>query len=128
MASTPTETCAAAGPVLNDKDGNPVWLTSEELAATATHCVAPQTPPLARSARIEGYLQLDILVDENGKVACIRVVSGHPLLVPSAIEATKEWTFRPRKQGGKKVSFYGHLHLHFSTETAKDENPCNLAR
>lgn len=127
-ASNSTGACKATGPVLTGTDGQPVWLTSEELVASATHCVAPLMPPLARQAQIEGHVVLNLLVDERGKVACIRPVNGHPMLVRSAIDAAKQWTFRPRKQHGKTVSFYGHLQFHFSSgEVSKTENPCTVA-
>lgn len=77
--------------------------------------------------RLEGQVLVEILVDEKGKVSCARVVSGHPLLVASAIDAAKDWTFRPVKQDGKKVSFYGHLSFHFSTGQISKKNPCTVA-
>jgi len=71
---------------------------------------------------------VDILVNDKGKVWCVRLVSGHPMLASSAINAAKEWTFQPKRQEGKTVWFYGHLGFHFSTDkTNKDENPCTVA-
>jgi TonB family protein len=111
-----------------DKTGKPIWLDTNALLKNATHCVAPQMPALARQARIEGQVLVDILVDREGKVACVHLIQGHPLLAASAIDAAKDWTFGPRKQKGREVSFYGHLRFHFSTgQTAKSENPCTVA-
>jgi TonB family protein len=85
-------------------------------------------PAMARQARIEGQVTVNILVDRKGQVACAHLIQGHPLLAASAIEAAKEWTFRPMEQSGKSVSFYGHLSLRFSTSlTEQDENPCTVA-
>jgi TonB family protein len=84
-------------------------------------------PPLLRSAEIEGFVSVDILVNDKGRVSCARLVSGHPLQAGSAIDAAKDWTFRPIKQNGKAVWFYGHLRFHFSTrEIKKEENPCTV--
>jgi len=89
------------------------WDRTDSLLKGATHCIAPKMPALARNARIEGYVSVDILVNDNGKVWCARLVNGHPMLASSAINAAKDWTFRPMKQEGKAVWFYGHLRFHF---------------
>jgi len=120
--------CPSNGPLLTDKAGKAIWLDTNALLKNATHCVAPQMPPLARQARIDGYVLVDILVDGKGNVACVKLIHGHPLLAGSAVDAAKDWTFRPRKQKGRDVSFYGHLRFHFSTrQTAKSEHPCTVA-
>ena len=126
--SASTEFCASDGPLLMDEKGKPVWLDTDALLKDATHCVAPNMPALARQARLDGYVSVDILVDQKGHVACVQLISGHPMLVSSAIDAAKDWLFRPKKQKGKEVSFYGHLRFHFSTGgIAKGENPCTVA-
>jgi TonB family protein len=120
--------CTNEGPVLTDSGGEPIWLSTTALLKNATHCIAPQMPALFRQARIEGLVLVDILVDEKGQVACAQLISGHPLVAGSAIDAAKDWTFRPKKQRGRAVSFYGHLRFHFSTgPTSKSENPCTVA-
>jgi TonB family protein len=120
--------CRNEGLQLTDNDGKPIWLSTKALLKNATHCIAPQMPALFRQARIEGLVFVDILVDRRGDVACAQLISGHPLLAGSAIDAAKSWTFRPKKQRGQAVSFYGHLRFHFSTGTiSKSENPCTVA-
>jgi TonB family protein len=120
--------CKVEGPVFVGKSGKAVWLDNGALLKRATHCSSPLLPAMARQARIEGQVLVDILVDRKGKVACARLIVGHPLLAGSAIDAAKDWTFRPMKQNGKVVSFYGHLHFQFSTEQKpKGENPCTVA-
>lgn len=120
--------CQSEGPVLVGKDGKPIWLDTSALIKRATHCVAPQMPALYRQVRLEGQVQVDILVGNNGRVACARLVHGHPLVAASAIDAAKDWTFRPMTQGGKTVSFYGHLSFSFSTSSMrKEESPCAVA-
>jgi TonB family protein len=120
--------CTNDGPLLTGNDGKPIWLSTNALLKNATHCIAPEMPALFRQARIEGLVFVDILVDEKGRVACAQLISGHPLLAGSAIDAAKNWTFRPKKQRGRAVSFYGHLRFHFSTgPTSKSEDPCTVA-
>ena len=86
-------------------------------------------PALWRQDRIQGYVFVDILVDEAGHVACVHLVSGHPLLAGAAIDAAKNWTFKPKKVKRRRVSFYGHLRFYFSTgANSRKENACTLAR
>lgn len=117
--------CAHEGPALTDSHGQPTWLDTDALVRRVKHCVAPTLPGLARQARLEGYVFVDILVDESGRVACAQVVSGHPIFIPAALQAAKDWTFRPERQGGRPVSVRGHLRFHFSPETAGNKkNSC----
>lgn len=120
--------CETQASVLTGKDGKSIWLNTKALIKRATHCAAPKMPALARMVRLEGQVLVGILVDEKGKVACARVVSGHPMLVGSALEAAKDWTFRPMKQRHKSVSFQGHLNFHFSTgPISTNESRCTVA-
>jgi protein TonB len=58
--------------------------------------VAPAYPPLAIQARISGVVKFRTTVGADGSVRHITVISGHPLLVPNAIGALKEWKFPPQ--------------------------------
>ena len=53
-------------------------------------------------ARLDEVLRLSIGTDRNGNVACIGVLSGHPILIAPAIDSVKDWKFRPST--GKKQS------------------------
>jgi protein TonB len=65
--------------------------------------VAPKYPPLARSARVQGQVVLNVVIGKDGAVKNITAKSGHPLLVPAAIEAVKQWRYQPYKLSGKPV-------------------------
>jgi protein TonB len=67
---------------------------------TQTH---PVYPPLARQARIQGTVVLHAIIDKDGQVAKLEVVSGHPLLVQSALEAVKQWRYKPTQLNGDPV-------------------------
>ena len=121
--------CPTAKPVYVGRDHKPLWFDTESLVRDATHCAAPQRSGMVDRSTIEGYVLVDILVNEKGSVSCARVVSGHPLLFGSAIEAVKEWTFRPKRQSGKTVWFYGHLRFHFvHGGTGDGESSCTVGR
>jgi TonB family protein len=57
--------------------------------------VAPLYPPLARQARIQGTVVLTIVISKEGEVRDPKLVSGHPMLAPAAIDAVKQWKYRP---------------------------------
>jgi protein TonB len=57
--------------------------------------VPPQYPQDAKGQRIQGAVVMRVIVDKEGDVANIRLVSGHPLLAPPAIDAVKQWKYRP---------------------------------
>jgi len=63
-----------------------------------------------RQMRVENaVLVFKIRTDENGNVACVRVISGHPIMLAAAIESLKNWKFQPKKINGRGVLFYGTL-------------------
>jgi protein TonB len=62
--------------------------------------VDPVYPALARQARISGDVRLSALIGTDGHVQRIVVVSGHPLLIPAALEAVKQWVYAPIPAAG----------------------------
>jgi protein TonB len=57
--------------------------------------VQPEYPAEAKDQRVEGAVVLKVTVDKEGNVANIQLISGHPLLAPAAIEAVKQWKYKP---------------------------------
>jgi len=57
--------------------------------------VQPVYPPLAREARIQGTVELRAIVSKAGTIENLAVVSGHPMLVKSALQAVRQWRYRP---------------------------------
>jgi len=55
----------------------------------------PLYPPLAKQARIQGEVVIDAIIDTQGNVVQMQVVSGHPLLLPAAVEALRKWRYQP---------------------------------
>jgi protein TonB len=64
-------------------------------AGMLIHKTQPSYPILARSARIQGTVILKAIIDKDGNIQDLQLVSGHPLLVPAAIAAVKEWHYKP---------------------------------
>ncbi len=59
------------------------------------HKILPTYPPLARAARLQGQVVLQAVIGKQGGIENLRVLSGHPMLVPAAIEAVRQWRYRP---------------------------------
>lgn len=59
------------------------------------HRVEATYPNMARIAHIQGNVILHVLIDKQGHVANIKPVSGHPILIQSALDAVKQWEYQP---------------------------------
>jgi protein TonB len=60
-------------------------------------------PTLARAARVQGDVVLSAVIDSNGHITNLLLVSGHPMLVPAAIAAVKQWRYKPYLLNGQPV-------------------------
>ena len=67
------------------------------------HRVEPSYPPLAQQARIHGDVVLTAIIDKEGNVQQLQLVSGHPLLAPATIEAVKQWRYKPFLLNGQPL-------------------------
>jgi len=74
----------------------------------------PEYPPLARQARIQGVVKLGATIGQDGRVQNLMVVSGHPLLVPAALEAVKQWVYEPTLRNGTPSEVETEIEVNFS--------------
>ena len=65
--------------------------------------VNPVYPPLARQARIQGQVVLRAQISKDGSIENLQLVSGHPMLVQSALDAVKQWKYKPYLLNGEPV-------------------------
>jgi|HubBroStandDraft_6_1064221.scaffolds.fasta_scaffold13693_5 protein TonB len=78
------------------------------------HKVTPQYPPLAKQARIQGVVVLQALIGKDGSITGLHVVSGHPMLTNAALEAVKEWKYKPYYLNGEPVEVETTINVNFS--------------
>jgi TonB family protein len=102
--------------------GKQIRVSGAGLQGSATKKVAPAYPPIAKAARAQGAVQVNVTIDENGNVISAEAVSGHPLLRDAAIEAARQWQFKPTLLGGEAVKVQGLLTFNFTLQ-GKDEEP-----
>jgi len=76
--------------------------------------VEPTYPPLARAARVQGEVILSAVIDTNGDIKNLQLVSGHPMLVPSAITAVRQWRYKPYLLNGQPVEVETTITVIFS--------------
>src|SRR5215471_17929704 len=67
----------------------------------ATTKVQPEYPAMAKQLKIEGAVELEAVVAENGSVEKVNIVSGNPVLTRPAVDAVKKWKFAPFTADGK---------------------------
>lgn len=84
--------------------------------ADLIHQVLPSYPPLARQARIQGVVVLEAVINKEGAIETLRVVSGHPLLNQAAIDAVKQWMYRPTLLNGEPVAVITTITVSFSLQ------------
>ncbi len=74
----------------------------------------PVYPPLAKQARISGVVHLAAIISKDGTIQDLKVISGHPLLIPSALEAVKQWVYQPTLLNGEPVEVSTQIDVNFT--------------
>ena len=77
------------------------------------HEVKPVYPPPARQARIQGTVLLEAIIGKDGSIENLRVVSGHPMLAPAALEAVRQWRYRPYMLNREPVEVETQITVNF---------------
>jgi protein TonB len=76
--------------------------------------VNPTYPPLARQARIQGQVLLHAVISKDGAIEGLTLVSGHPMLVQSALDAVKQWKYKPYLLNGEPVEVDTEIQVNFT--------------
>jgi protein TonB len=74
----------------------------------------PTYPPLARMARIQGQVVLQAVISKQGAIENLKVVAGHPMLVQAAINAVRQWRYRPYVLNSEPVEVETQITVNFS--------------
>ena len=87
--------------------------TSSMLQGSLVHRVEPGYPPMARNARVQGSVVLEAIIDKEGTIKNLRLISAHPLLVPAAVEAVRQWRYRPYVLNGEAIEVETQIRVNF---------------
>jgi TonB family protein len=74
----------------------------------------PAYPPEAKMARIQGVVQLSAVIGKDGTMQRLEVISGHPLLVPAALEAVRQWVYEVTLLNGNPVEVMTQIDINFT--------------
>ncbi len=86
------------------------------LQGSAISKVQPPYPPIAKAARASGAVQVQVTISEEGRVIEAAVLSGHPLLRDAAVQAARQWKFKPTELSGVPVKVQGVLTFNFTLQ------------
>jgi TonB family protein len=86
------------------------------LQGSALKRVQPPYPPIAKAARAQGAVQVQVTISEDGRVIAAEAVSGHPLLKDAALQAARQWVFKPTELSGVPVKVQGILTFNFTLQ------------
>lgn len=89
-------------------------IASRVAEANLIHDVAPQYPPEAGRARIEGTVVLMAVIGRDGAVKDVRIESGLPILAQAAIDAVKQWRYKPYMIEGEPVEVDSRITINFT--------------
>jgi len=103
-------------PAAPPSDG-PLRVGGDVKAPVVMKRVEPQYNELARHARVQGVVIVEAVIDKNGNVDKVNVLKGLPMgLSDAAIEAVKEWKFRPATLNGQPVDVIFNLTVNFTLQ------------
>ncbi len=100
-------------PAPTPKTPDIVRMTSEMVTGKAVRKTQPPYPAIARAARAQGTVPVQIIISEEGRVIAASVISGHPLLRDAAQQAAMQWVFSPTVLNGKSVKVSGVISFNF---------------
>ncbi len=78
------------------------------------HKVQPEYPEEAKEKRIAGTVRLHAIIARDGSIAQVELISGHPLLAKSALDAVRQWQYRPTLLNGDPVEVDTTIDVIFS--------------
>jgi TonB family protein len=76
--------------------------------------VTPAYPQLAKQARVEGVVQLAVIIAQDGTVQEIHSLGGPPLLIAAAVDAVRQWVYRPTLLNGQPVQVETTVDINFT--------------
>ncbi len=82
-----------------------------------SHSVQPGYPMLARQMKVQGSVILQALIGRDGLIQDLKIVTGPPILAKAALEAVKQWHFKPHYEGTQPVETQAKITVNFTIST-----------
>ena len=90
-------------------------------AASLVNKVTPQYPPIAKRAHVSGTVILHAIISKDGSIDELQYVDGPPILMKSAMDAVKEWRYKPTMRDGELVEVDTTISVEFSLLRENDD-------
>jgi protein TonB len=65
---------------------------------------------------LQGAVVLSVIIGQDGSMQEIKVVSGHPMLAPAAMEAVRQWQYKPTLLNGQPVEVSTEVTINFTLQ------------
>jgi len=122
---TTVDSQTQSGGLVVTENGKVIYRSPSEGLATPTrapalsgtrliHRVLPEYPAQARVQNIQGPVVLDVQIGGSGEVANVDVVSGDPLLADAAVQAVKQWRYKPYVVDGRSIESQTRITIKFT--------------
>ena len=94
----------------------PVPIGGDVKPAKLIKSVQPVYPVMAKSQHVSGNVQIDALIDADGNVSAMKVLSGPALLREAALQSLKQWKYQPAELDGKPTTMHLTVTLQFRAQ------------
>jgi TonB family protein len=95
-----------------------IEIRPEELAGNLIRKVEPVYPAIAKAAHVQGTVVLRTVIAKTGDVEKVEVISGPPMLTGSAVEAARQWIYKPYLLNGQPTEVETTININFSLADA----------
>jgi TonB family protein len=112
-STAPLTTLSTAHP---NEPAAPVPIGGDVKPAKLIKSVPPVYPAMARTQHVSGNVQIDALIDADGNVGAMKVLSGPALLREAALQSLKQWKYQPAELNGKPTSTHLTVTLQFRAQ------------
>ena len=114
IGSVPSAAPPPPPPVKEVKQVQRIRVGGNVQAANLIRKITPQYPPLAKQARVQGTVRFQAIIGKDGTIQNLQLISGHPLLVPAATDAVKQWLYKPTLLNGEPVEVVTQIDVNFT--------------
>ncbi|HLK50660.1 MAG TPA: M56 family metallopeptidase [Bryobacteraceae bacterium] len=101
-------------PVAGEPGGAPIRVGGNVQSTKLIAQPKPRYPAEAKQAHVQGLVQLEAVVAKDGTVANLTVISGHPLLVPAAVDSVRQWVYQPTLLNGEPTEVVTQVDVNFT--------------
>src|SRR6185503_6267751 len=91
-----------------------IRVSSGVAAGNLINQVKPIYPPIAKQAHISGTVLLSATISKNGTIENLKVISGHPMLTQAALEAVRQWRYKPYMLSGEPTEVETQITVNFN--------------